>query len=233
MKLDGISFRTTDWSAVEPTMHPGEAGVATWRTSIAEPAGDPAVHRRLADQAPLNQDSSNEPWVPCGGQARVCSRPLLRRVPRACSVAGMIRGVHALVHTSDPHATRAFFRDALGLPGVDIGEGQWICTLAEANVACTRPGSEDPGDAAGLSLLCDDLRGTVAGLKSRGVQFTHEIENHGYALVTYLTAPGGVTVMLFEPRYRKRSPSKPTSQPKRTEAKRKPSAKPALKRSGR
>jgi hypothetical protein len=32
MKLENIPFSVTDWSAVEPTEHPGEEGVATWRT---------------------------------------------------------------------------------------------------------------------------------------------------------------------------------------------------------
>jgi hypothetical protein len=32
MKLENIPFSVTDWSAVEPTEHPGDAGVATWRT---------------------------------------------------------------------------------------------------------------------------------------------------------------------------------------------------------
>ena len=32
MKLHDIPFATTDWAAVEPTEHPGEVGVATWRT---------------------------------------------------------------------------------------------------------------------------------------------------------------------------------------------------------
>jgi hypothetical protein len=32
MKLENIPFSITDWSAVEPTEHPGEEGVATWRT---------------------------------------------------------------------------------------------------------------------------------------------------------------------------------------------------------
>ena len=32
MRLTDIPFGTTDWSAVEPTEHPGEAGVARWRT---------------------------------------------------------------------------------------------------------------------------------------------------------------------------------------------------------
>ena len=32
MKMTDIPFGTTDWSAVAPTMHKGEVGVATWRT---------------------------------------------------------------------------------------------------------------------------------------------------------------------------------------------------------
>ena len=27
-----IPFGTTDWSSIEPTVHPGETGTATWRT---------------------------------------------------------------------------------------------------------------------------------------------------------------------------------------------------------
>ena len=47
MKLEGITFQTTDWSGVEPTMHPGEAGVATWRT---KEAGN--VRVRMVDYSP-------------------------------------------------------------------------------------------------------------------------------------------------------------------------------------
>src|SRR3954452_18235958 len=32
MLMSGIPFGTTDWSHVEPTEHPGESGVALWRT---------------------------------------------------------------------------------------------------------------------------------------------------------------------------------------------------------
>lgn len=31
MQLTDIPFGTVDWTAVEPTLHPGETGVATWR----------------------------------------------------------------------------------------------------------------------------------------------------------------------------------------------------------
>ena len=32
MRISDIPFGTTDWSSIEPTAYPGEAGVATWRT---------------------------------------------------------------------------------------------------------------------------------------------------------------------------------------------------------
>ncbi|HEY5971763.1 MAG TPA: DHCW motif cupin fold protein [Pseudoxanthomonas sp.] len=32
MRIDDIPFGTTDWSQVEPEDHPGESGVARWRT---------------------------------------------------------------------------------------------------------------------------------------------------------------------------------------------------------
>jgi hypothetical protein len=32
MKLDAIPFCTTDWSDVTPTKHPGDTGMALWRT---------------------------------------------------------------------------------------------------------------------------------------------------------------------------------------------------------
>jgi quercetin dioxygenase-like cupin family protein len=32
MKIEGVEFMTTDWSAIAPTEHPGEVGTATWRT---------------------------------------------------------------------------------------------------------------------------------------------------------------------------------------------------------
>ena len=32
MEISKVPFGTTDWAAVEPTMHPGVTGTATWRT---------------------------------------------------------------------------------------------------------------------------------------------------------------------------------------------------------
>jgi quercetin dioxygenase-like cupin family protein len=35
MKLPELAFTTTDWSGVPPTEHPGETGMALWRTFAA------------------------------------------------------------------------------------------------------------------------------------------------------------------------------------------------------
>ncbi len=42
MKLPQSPFEVTDWSSVEPTQHPGESGVATWRTIML---GDVRIRR--------------------------------------------------------------------------------------------------------------------------------------------------------------------------------------------
>jgi hypothetical protein len=47
MRISDIPFGTTDWTAVEPTTHKGDAGVATWRT---RQFGD--IRVRLVDYSP-------------------------------------------------------------------------------------------------------------------------------------------------------------------------------------
>ena len=116
----------------------------------------------------------------------------------------MIRGIHGLFYSSDPAATRKFFRDKVQLAGSDIGGGWWIFDFAEGDLG-VHP-VDDPKSAGGhdVSFYCDDIHGTVAAMKKRGVSFTKPVADHGYGLVTYFTAPGGVTVQLYEPRYTKR-----------------------------
>jgi hypothetical protein len=42
MQLPVSAFEVTDWSQVEPTVHPGETGEATWRTVML---GDVRIRR--------------------------------------------------------------------------------------------------------------------------------------------------------------------------------------------
>ena len=152
-----------------------------------------------------------------------CARPVVEDL-------SMIRGIHGLFYSSTPEDTRAFFRDKIRFPGTDVGQGWWIFDLPEGDLG-VHP-VEDGGHAGrhDVSFYCDDIHGTVADLRSRGVQFTKEVADHGYGLVTYFTAPGGITVQLYEPRYRKRPARKPKA-PTRRSATRKPAPSRA-KRSG-
>jgi len=113
----------------------------------------------------------------------------------------MIRGIHGLLYSSDPNATRAFFRDQVKLPGCDIGRGWWIFDLPEGDLG-VHP-VEDPDDAGthDVSFYCDDIQGMVRDMQKRGVVFTAAIADHGYGLVTHFEAPGGIKVQLYEPRY--------------------------------
>ena len=48
----------------------------------------------------------------------------------------------------------------------------------------------------------------IAEMKKRGVEFTDEISDQGYGLVTHFKMPGGVEVSLYQPRYTKKSKGK-------------------------
>ena len=116
----------------------------------------------------------------------------------------MIRGVHTMFYSSKPDQLRAFLRDKLGFPAVDVGEGWLIFNLPEADMGCHPTEAQGPpSGTAHLSFYCDDIRSTVAELKKRGVEFTDDIADHGYGLVTHLRMPGDFDVQLYQPLYKK------------------------------
>lgn len=91
---------------------------------------------------------------------------------------------------------RAFFRDKLGLPSVDLGQG-WLIFPMEGEVGF-HPAEGVKHD---ISLYCDDIQGTVAELRDRGVEFTQDIEDWGFGIGTFVKAPGDLTIQLYQPRY--------------------------------
>ncbi len=144
----------------------------------------------------------------------------------------MIRGIHGLLYSSDPEATRKFFKEAIRLPGTDVGEGWWIFDFPEGDLG-VHP-VEDPTDAGthDVSFYCDDIEGTVADLRRRNVPFTSPIEDRGYGRVTHFTAPGGIRIQLYQPRYTKgTSRSRPKPPAKRASPARK-AKRPAARKRG-
>jgi hypothetical protein len=133
-----------------------------------------------------------------------------------------IRGIHGLFYSSDADATRNFLRDAVKLPSTDIGDGWLIFDFPEGDLGIH---PLDHGGTAGdhdISFYCDDINGTVADLKKRGVTFKQDVQDHGYGFVTHFTMPGGIEVQLYEPKYAKPKKSAPT---KKAAATKKPAAK--------
>jgi quercetin dioxygenase-like cupin family protein len=51
MRMENIPFGTTDWSTVEPTVHKGESGEATWRTRHFGP-DDNRIRVRMVEYSP-------------------------------------------------------------------------------------------------------------------------------------------------------------------------------------
>ncbi len=121
----------------------------------------------------------------------------------------MIRGLHGLFYSSEPEAAREFLRDKLKLPHSDVGEGWLIFDLPEADLGIHPVDAGEKGGGHDVSFYCDDIHGTVADLKSRGVAFESDVADHGYGFVTYFTIPGGLRVQLYEPKYQKRAASAP------------------------
>ena len=122
----------------------------------------------------------------------------------------MIKGVHTMFYSSEPEAFRAFLRDKLRFPYTDVGEGWLIFDLPEADMGC-HPADIEHGAPSGtqsISFYCDDVEKTVAELKSRGVEFTEGIADHGYGLVTHFKMPGKINAQLYQPRYTKNAKRK-------------------------
>ena len=117
----------------------------------------------------------------------------------------MIKGVHTMFYSSDAGGLRDFLRDKLGFKARDIGGGWLIFDLPEADMGC-HPSNEEGGAPSGthdISFYCDDIQQTVSELKSKGVEFKDEIEDHGYGLVTHFFVPGNFAVQLYQPKYQK------------------------------
>jgi hypothetical protein len=52
-----------------------------------------------------------------------------------------------------------------------------------------------------ITLLCDDIEGTVAVLGAKGAEFTGPISDQGFGRTVTLKVPGAGDLMLYEPRH--------------------------------
>jgi hypothetical protein len=109
-----------------------------------------------------------------------------------------------MFYSTEAEALRSFIKEKLQFFGTDVGDGWLIFDAPEADLGVhPTDGESPPSGTRDVSFYCDDIQGTVRELKQRGVEFTGEIEDHGYGLVTFFKVPGAFDVQLYEPRYSK------------------------------
>lgn len=112
-------------------------------------------------------------------------------------------GVHTLLYTSEPEALRRVLREVFGFEHVDAGDGWLIFRLPPAELG-VHP-AEGPTWEAGyrhqITFMCDDIGSTVSELRERGIEIVGEPEDEGWGITVMMRLPGGVEVMLYEPRH--------------------------------
>lgn len=114
-----------------------------------------------------------------------------------------IVGTHMLLYTTEPEALRAVFRDVFKFRHVDAGDGWLIFALppAELGVHPAEGPTFDSGVRHQLTLMCDDIRATIRQLAAKGIDVAGEPKDEGWGITVMLKLPGGVDVMLYEPRH--------------------------------
>jgi hypothetical protein len=109
----------------------------------------------------------------------------------------MITGAHSILYSKKPEADRAFLRDVMGFPHVDVGDGWLIFGLPPAEVAVHPSGKNDVHE---FYLITDDVEGFVRAMKKRKVACSTP-RDYGWGVLTHLELPGGGRLGVYEPRH--------------------------------
>ncbi|MES1240403.1 MAG: extradiol dioxygenase [Acidobacteriota bacterium] len=117
----------------------------------------------------------------------------------------MITGAHFLLYSTDPDADRAFLRDVLELPSIDIGHGWLIFALPPAEAAVhpadgdnLQTHAERPLLRSVLYLMCDDLDALLASLAAKNVSCS-PVSEASWGRKTTIPLPSGGEIGLYQP----------------------------------
>ena len=109
----------------------------------------------------------------------------------------MIIGAHSILYSKDPEADRAFLRDVLEFPNVDVGGGWLIFGLPPSEVA-VHPSRKN--DVHEFYLMVDDVKAFRREMKKRRVA-CGTAQSIGWGVLTQVTLPGGGKLGVYEPRH--------------------------------
>jgi hypothetical protein len=108
----------------------------------------------------------------------------------------MIIGAHSIVYSTDPDADRAFLREVLKFPHVDVGGGWLIFGLPPGELAV------HPAESGGheLYLMVDDVAAFVREMAARDIACA-PVTDQRWGLLTEVALPSGGKLGVYEPRH--------------------------------
>jgi len=113
-----------------------------------------------------------------------------------------------LLYTPEAEQLRAVFRDVLGWKYVEDHPGWLIFAMPPAELGIhptQREFLDNDADVGStkheICLMCDDLETTMAELRAKGIEFSGEPKDQGFGIVTTMLLPGGVEMLLYEPKH--------------------------------
>ena len=109
----------------------------------------------------------------------------------------LINGAHSIIYSTDADADRAFLRDVLGLPAVDVGQGWLIFALPPSEVAVHPAEGNDRHE---LYLMTDDIQAFVKEMADRGISCSPP-HDQGWGVLANLILPGGGAIGVYQPRH--------------------------------
>jgi hypothetical protein len=114
----------------------------------------------------------------------------------------MIIGGHSILYSANAEADRAFLRDVLKLPHVDVGRGWLIFGLPPAELAVHPAEGNDHHE---FYFMCDDVKAFVSEMSKHDIACA-AVQDQGYGLVTSVTLPGGGKLGVYQPRHARPKP---------------------------
>ena len=108
-----------------------------------------------------------------------------------------LTGAHIVIYSADAEVDRVFFRDMLGFPSLDAGQGWLIFAMPAAELAFH---PHDRNNQHELFLVCDNLKALMITLQKKGVRFG-EVAEERWGTRTTISLPGGGKLGLYEPKH--------------------------------
>jgi len=111
----------------------------------------------------------------------------------------MINGGHVIIYSKDAEADKAFIKNVLKFPYVDVKQGWLIFKLPPAELAVHPSGENNLHE---FYLMTDDLELEIGNMKKAGVR-CDPVSEQGWGRSARIQLPGGGTLGLYQPRHQR------------------------------